>query len=231
MHPRILLTLALPFLFGFGGAAPTQQLNPKVLYEHDIRVEVNGKPYTGVGVLPRAKKYEIKANPWGKADLVTINNCHGDKSLHGQGSEFSYLYQPSHPLELSGSCLLEFGAYDKKGQHGWAMFDFEDPEATLPASVSCNFDPVYTSKGVTICQSRVGTIQDIVFDVPVDQESDPGCMLSYGVPTEPALPADRHFRFFMPSGKCVHTFMEKVAPYREHRLTTLGYESILVRED
>lgn len=201
-----------------------QQLDPEKFYRHDLRLEVNGVRGTGVMVLPRSHRYRIHGESVGQLDLLTISSCHREFSAERQGTEFDYDYAPLPGIETGGGCPLHFGGYEqKKGRHTWGIVDFEGPDATLPATLQCN-GQVVRSNGVSICQSRAGLYQTIEFPGSVDVSPDPDCPMPLG--GRPGL-----YEFPLARGECVYAFREQAEPNRIHRLTTLGYEGILIREE
>lgn len=85
--------------------------------------------------------------------------------------------------------------------------------------MNCN-GRVIKSKGTTVCQSRNGLIQDITFAEEVLVADNNEC----GIPSKKA----KKFEFSLPKGKCSAIFGTKSGKF--HKLTLLGYESILIRE-
>ena len=90
----------------------------------------------------------------------------------------------------------------------------------LPAHVICN-GLEYDSKGVTVCQSRSGLIQRIVFKSNVLVSPDEGCPISdiKGL----------SFDIILKEGKCTYAFMD-ASNGLIHRFTAYGYKEILIRE-
>lgn len=228
--PRVLILLAALLCFQTACSVP-QKLDPGTVYKRDMRLRVNGQRGTGTLVVPRASKYEIEIEARGKLDLFTLTTCHRevaaeeawDKGFFKSKKEISTSFIPAMGLEYGNYCPVHFGGYEKsKGRHSWAFLDFETPEATLPASIKCD-GRVYQSRGVTVCQSRAGLEQEVIFPVPVRVLPDPACPMVSGL-------ADQVFRFPIVRDHCVYAFKEKTGK-RVHRLTTIGYEQILIRED
>lgn len=215
----------LLLLLGCAGfsSAPRQVLDPKQLYRQDIQLVVNGIKGDGVMVVPQADVYSIQGTSHGALDLLTITTCHRDVSSSPGGTRFAYEYNPRKSLEGNGACPLLVGAYDKKGQHGWAIVEFEDDTATLPSFLACN-GVGRRFNGVSICQSRHGLTQMIEFDAPVKVSPDFGC------PMSAAKEDGKRFEFPIVKGTCVYAFKD-VSSGKIHRLLTYGYESILLRED
>jgi len=205
-------------------SAPVQELDPKKVYKHDIKATINGVSGVGVLVVPKAHSYTITGESAGNLDLLTITTCHRDVSWSPNAKKFTYEYTPSESLEANKSCPMLIGGYDKKGQHAWAMIDFETDEAKLPALLKCN-GYGQTFNGVSICQSRFSLTQFIEFKTPVRVLPQKDCPMS-----EP-LNGGTRFEFPIVKGYCVYAFMETAPEKRVHRLTTIGYESILLREE
>jgi hypothetical protein len=213
-----------------GCTSVPQKLDPKVFYKRDMILDVDGHRGTGTLVVPRRERYRVSVEARGKLDLFTFTTCHRelvrerawDSWLKKKKAKVDYVPVPG--LEDAPACPVELGGYERiKGRHSWALLDMEDPQTTLPAVVKCN-GGVYNSRGVTVCQSRAGLLQEITFPSAVRVSPDAGCELR---PSK----NNRVFLFDMPRRKCVYLFRERAAGRREHRLTTLGYESILIRED
>jgi len=209
-----------------------QKLDQNIFYKRDMLITVDGISREGVLVAPAASRHSFDVSAKGKLDLFTFETCHREETREkaGQGGLFSdkrrvqFSYIPSPGIETEGACPVKLGGYEQSGgRHSWAMIDFESADATLPARVKCNGEN-YSSRGVTICQSRVGLIQEIIFPAEVIVNPDPACPME--------RPKDlKAYRFSMPPRECVFNFMEKAEPHREHRLTTVGYDGILVREN
>lgn len=201
-----------------------QKLDPEIFYKRDMEISVNGHKITGAGVVPRSGQYEIKGVAKGTLDLFTLTTCHREITREGLDEEFSEKLYPVRGLEDAGGCSLQLGGYERKrGRHSWGFVDFEDAQATLPATLKCNGD-VRRNNGVSVCQSRAGLIESIEFDAPVRVRPDPECPI-------PDSANKKTFVFPLPPKACVFAFREIDPPNRVHRLTTLGYDGILIRED
>lgn len=222
----------------------TQILDTEVFYRRDLPVTVvygarvetvgvvplgsHGVGFEGNGVLGRSNRYTFIISPKGgaKMDLLTITTCHrefsGEKLSSGYfgKNQYQYEYTPVVGVEDVPQCLIRMNVLDAKtGKHAWALFDVQDDETTLPAVVTCNGE-VNRSEGVSICQSRRGLLQRLVFDeevsfVPGQCYIDP--------------PKGRVLELKIPLGECVFAFQGKDSG-RFHRLTTVGYEGLLIRE-
>lgn len=211
-----------------------QKLETDVFYRRDLPVQVyydgaqNGVWLEGAAVLKPAKRYDFIISPKGGArmDLVTVTTCHrefsGEKLSPGffGKNQFKYQYTPVTGIEDDPQCLIRMNVLDaKSGKHAWALFDIQDTETSLPATLNCNGE-VSKSQGVSICQSRKGLLQRVVFDEEVEY-----------VPSKCYIdaPKGRVLELKTPLGECVFAFMGKLSG-RFHRLTTVGYEGLLIRE-
>ena len=201
-----------------GCATVPTPLDPNVYYRRDM--EINGRK--GVAVLARRDLYKLKLKSQGKMDLLTVSTCHREDPFYKVGYEYEYEYKPVEGLESGGYCPMQVGGFNRtKGRHAWAFVDFEGPDATLPARLKCNGVDALTN-GVSVCQSRVGLEQEILFDVAVKTLPEARC----------PMPGDgKRFQFSVVLGECVFAFREVAAPNRVHRLTTIGYEQILIPEE
>ncbi len=223
---RIPKTLPLVMLCMLAACASgiDQKLSPDVFYKRDMSIDVNGVKGVGALVVPIAAQYRIQGESKGELDLFTLESCHREFSAEKLGRKFTYGFLPVQGLEGSG-CPIQLGGYEKKrGRHSWGLIDFEEPESTLPATLKCNGTQAKTN-GVSVCQSRVDLIQAIVFDVEVDQAvAKDDCKL-------PTPKDSKTFIFPIKKRECAIVFREKQGQRRFHRLTTLGFEGILIRED
>lgn len=209
----------------------TQELNPDKFYKRDMDIKVNGYQGEGVLVVPRASSYSFDINAAGKLDLFTFTTCHREQTKEKAGergwfrdkSRRRFVYKPA-PLEAEGyACPVDLGGYEqKRGRHSWGFVDFEHPDFDLPAKVSCN-GFYYNSRGVTACQAKVGLMQEIKFPEPVLAPLENVCIVL-------EAKDDMTFRYKMPKGRCTFRFLTKSGKKRWHRMTTVGYESILIRE-
>ena len=210
--------------------AEYQQLEIDMYHKKDIGIKVNGNSYEGVTVIPRADKYEITLEPKGDMDLILVRSCHREHSFEKKSKKFlwirigsnsfQYTYEPS-PKEKNSTCPLRVEVYESiNGRHSWALLDFEHPDYKMEARILCNGE-VKTFNGVSICQAKVGLIQSVEFPDIVDFADPPdGCMLP--------VYKDGAFDWEMSKGECLYHIRN--AKGELHRMTTIGYEGVLVRE-
>ena len=201
---------------------PTQNLDPAIYYKRDLSTEVNGFKSNGALVVPRSDSYKIKARFPGEGDLVTIKTCHREEEREDLGRRETIYFTPNKGMEDNGMCFLEIAVYEvKKGRHAWSIIDFENEKFTLPALVKCN-GSTWNSRGTTICQSKEGLIQRIEFSEPVE--------MSPAVECSPLpLSEDKTIiEYESPNREC--TYIIKGQSGNLHKLLTIGYEKLLIRE-
>ncbi len=242
-------TKELPLWFWVLGAAivasglsscapmPVQSIVKGVAYKYDMIVTVDGITRTGMLVAPRKDTHQISIKAQGDLDLFTYETCHREIDTENASTpifigqnhrEYSFTYSPSPLIETTGYCPMKLNGFtnDQDGQSSWGFIDFEDPDTVLPAEMQCDGAPPYGSNGVTICQSKQGTIQRITFPAKVVFTPDPGCEID-----PKNVSADgKEIVFPIDAGLCVYNFTE-VAPLgkqRLHRLTTYGFSQIIL---
>lgn len=189
----------------------------------DMGISSQGQHSIGHAVLPKEDFYFIEITSPGRLDLLTFTTCNREliqEKTRGQilnSKKASVQYQPVGP-ETQGGCLSYLGGFEsKKGRHVWGLIDYQDDETKLPAKITCDgFE--YVSQGVTICQSRAGLIQEIKFKTPTNVNEPEGCEIEEKTPL--------WFRFKIKKGYCIYLFHNG---QDRHRLTTYGYEQILIR--
>lgn len=223
----------------FTGCVDTNKMpivKSEVFYKRDMILDVAGVKAEGVLVVPISERVPFHITARGDLDLFTLTTCHREETAEDASNvtertgwlfkrtitkkrEVKLDFKPT-ALEAKGGCPVMLGGFEEqKGRHSWGLVDFETPEATLKAVLSCNGQVIVTN-GVSICQSRASLIQSIKFLVPVTVSPDPGC--------EIGKTSGQEFEFSMPQGQCVYAFLDK--DNNIHRLTTLGYDQILIRK-
>lgn len=226
------LYLALLLLAGCSGV--TQNLTSSVeqgtFYKRDMIINVNGKSFDGVGVVPYSGRYDFSVDAKGKLNLFTYATCHRDltkenafeKGWFKDKSKTKFSLVLFDEEESGISCPLQLGGYElSKGRHSWGFIDFEHSSLKAKAVLKCNGDKRKVN-GVGVCQSRFGLIQFLIFEEP---------MLSPSVATCPKWQSvdGKYFSLEIPKGQCTYRFKGKISG-DNFRITTLGYENILIRD-
>lgn len=212
------------FLLSCACSPVEQKLDPKVIYRRDMEITINGKQFTGTGVVPAAEKYDLKVKTIGRNDVFTFTTCHQENEYRTGRNDVQFTFVPRIGLENGkDSCTADLGGFDKdKGRHSWGMIDFENPLYKVPGNVDCN-GFTYTANGVALCQSLAGLKQRVQFQYPVKISPSEGCRM--------LTPADeKTFEYEMVQGKCIYEFWEPSFS-RRFRLTTFGYDQILIKQD
>jgi len=222
----IRLALLIIFVFLIAGCASVEQeLKDNVFYEHAINMDVNGILYKGHGVVPLAPEYKIKIWGRGRMDFLRITSCHREITKNREGSRFKFNYIPRDGMEQEkdkpNSCLLYFESYEeKKGRNDWGILDFHTSFEKLWATSICNGE---IGKGnVTLCHSRQGLKQKLVFDEPAD--------LSAGVKPHCKITSKDgiNWKYSMTKKVCILTFRDRKTKSKYHRHTNVGYEDVLI---
>lgn len=211
--------VAVLLLSGCVSVSP-DALNVEKLYRKDMELKIDGQKITdGVYVLPKKPAYKITAYLYRKAQIFKITSCHREWVWQAPGDDIDFVYEPIKGIEDTGLCPLEIGGFDLKGQHSWAYIDFAGSE-TLTAEIGCN-GHIAQHNGVSICQCRKGLIQRITFREKVKGYSVERC-------GDLETQDNKTFQVIVSPSKCVYLF--KNSDGAEHRLTTIGYDDIMLRE-
>jgi len=223
---KLITKLYILLFLVVGGCALSrpQELDPKIFYKRDMRVKIEHKERLGT-VVSNLKKntYTIETQSPGNGDLYLYRTCHRETVMEGKGKKVKFKFTPLPGIEDQGNCFLEIASFEKKGRHSWAMVDFLHGRFGLPALIRCN-GRQYPSIGVTICQSRAGNIMDISFyknQTLVSDNAKCGSLKSDN--------GGNSYRFKMKNRICTYIFKEK-GGFRLHKLTTVGYEALPVRD-
>ena len=223
--------------------SPQQVLSTDAIYKRDMIITVNGVTEEGVLVVQNQPVNKFHVTSRGDLDMFSLNSCAGEETkekawnvtetvksgLFGWGSkkidkkrEVTFDY--SHPdyIQDPAGCPVQLAGFDMKGKHSWGFVDFKRPTDTLPGKIGCNG----TSKdfeGVAACQARTGLLQVLEFSEQVMVSPDKGC--------EIGVPKGGKFQFPMPKGICVYRFETVKEPIKVGRVTLIGYDNILIREN
>jgi hypothetical protein len=234
---------------------PVQSVLKGVAYKYDMLLNVDGIERVGMLVAPRLKSHSVSIKAQGDLDLLAVESCHREIDTENAGTssffgiiknrrEFSFTYTPSPLIETTGACPVRINGFTQEengqsdGQSSWGFIDFDDGDvgdatvfpgdapAHLPALMQCDGAPPYKSNGVTVCQSKQGTLQRISFPSRVIVAPDPGCE----IPANAFSDDGKSILFPIARGFCVYRFGEVVPKEkrRYHRLTTYGFEQILL---
>ena len=219
--PSVLTVLLLSGCVSLTTPEVRQELNPKVYWKRDLKVTINDYESNGTLVVPKAENYTIDIDPPGAKDLVVMKTCHREHEAEKLGFWKKLEFTPMPGIEDTGLCYLEVAVFElREGRHAWALIDFESDTFQLPHRIKCNGSQ-YNSNGTSVCQSKEGLIQEIIFPEEVVFSDKSKC---------PPLPISdkKTFRFRMHNRECV--YIAKGTSGRLAKLTLIGYEKLLIRE-
>lgn len=212
----------------------TQPAAPPAVNKFDMFGTINGQSFTGAGVIPIANSYDMKISSRADVNMIMVQTCHrnftaDDVIKQGwlqQNRTYDYKWTPAPGIEDSGSCLIRIGSYNKNvgGQNAWAIIDVETPDMTLPAVNECDGD-LSEVKGVSMCQTKAGLIERLIFDVPVKVDTAAIPVQCRGLLDL----AGKVWEYQAGLGECVVIFDEVAVPHRMHRHTTEGYNNVIYR--
>lgn len=193
-------------------------------YKADARVTVGGKTFDGMAAALLTGPLDVVFQSVAKTDIVYVHTCarferykKTDKSWFGGSSKpFPYRFEPS-PDELEGRCPLYWEVYDLKGLTDWGMVAFRTDQ-TLPGEMWCNGRKT-TYAGFSVCQTKDGLEQTIIFDRDVTYSADPGCNMK--------KVSNRKFKFYPALGFCHASFK---SGNEFHDMMALGFKRPLLRE-
>jgi hypothetical protein len=206
--------------------------NAETFYKRDMILEVNGFKAIGHLTVPQAAEYEFEVEARGDLDLFVLSSCHRVIALEEAGGtifnkkKVKLKYVPAPGIEDQACPVVLEGYEVEKGRHSWGWVQFQEKEAQLIGKVRCN-GKESTFKGVSSCQSQTGTIQEISFEHPVLVDWEEGC-------SKPHVIDDKNFRITLSKEVCIYGFLRKGMKQESdqvHRLTTLGFEKIMIRKN
>lgn len=241
---RLALILSLLFFVGCASTT-TETLDSSTFYKRDMIITDvdSGVSYEGVAVLPRREKYNLKLVAHGKLDLMTLTTCHREDALVRQWditeTETRRLFgkkikKIEHPKEVTldfelnefeldrAFCPISITALEQsQGRHSWALIDYFNPNLfSLNATLECNGNTDEVN-GVAICQVREGLIEKITFKESVIADANDACLATLNTKT------GQEFEIVLAKERC--TFIFKNPERKRFKLTTVGYESIILR--
>jgi len=217
----LLQFLVLPLVLScstFGTSIPDSKI-----FRKTIKIEIAGVKGRGMIVVPKKTNYTLTIKQDERSELIKINNCHMDivekKSGFFNRKKHVFKLKPFGDLELDGYCPIQIGLFDMQGQHAWGLVEIQNEE--LPATIVCNTIKPTKTRGVSVCQARVGLVQRIIFKSKVSFDQDGNCG---DIITEDK----KTFDYFLLSGICVTTFYEKKSD-TFHRHTSFGYNDVILK--
>jgi len=224
--------LIFPFLLAAISCIPAPpNISPEAFYKRDMILDVNGFKGLGAMVVPQADYYKFKITARGDLDLFVLSTCHrvisleeaGEGGIFGNKRKVEIKFYPQAGIE-DEACPVVLEGYElDKGRHSWGYVDFQEKKLQVLAKVRCNGEE-NIFKGVSVCQSSEKTLQTITFEKDMFVDFKDGCA--------PAKTSDnRTFSITLSPKLCIYGFIEKEDKKAFHRLTTLGFEKIMMRKN
>lgn len=208
----------------------TQRLDAEIYYRRDLPFSINGKDFPGVALPALAEKYVIEVKPITNVSTIIFKTCHREIPVEFSTSTkdpISWTYTPVKGIEDQEGCPLEIGAYEKeKGATGsWGYAQFPNASNKLAAKVLCD-GKSWDRTGESLCHAHEAAIQKITFPQRAkkarEEKLDEECRGALSTADELT------YTLVMPAGECTYYFGTKEG--ETHRLVTLGYSGILVRQ-
>lgn len=199
-------------------------MDKNTFYQRDIKIN----NISGAGVITISPQMNIKFIAPEKIDLIVITTCHREMTQENlKKYDFTYNYTPND-IELNDVCPMYISTFDsKKGKNGWGYIDFQDKKTILEADIDCN-GYAWHSYGVTVCQTRQGLVQRIKFNEPTIAGISTTAKQTGEPCNQPVKIDEKTYELIPAKGFCVHAFLG-MSSGKSHRITTIGYEDILVR--
>lgn len=211
----------------------------------NLRVEVNGADYYGIGVIPKADEYNMVIKPNDRATRLMIRGCHityikdkPDSSWFKRGIEYKYVIAKG--LADKQTCQLHIATIDHKEKTlDFAILDHVDarPHVSMsPLRVQCNGEDIESALGAIACRAAAGTFQAIHLPYKSivtswDREGKPSQFCEQAMETHDGF----NYEITMAPHKCIYFFTsnQKAAngKWTQARLTTFGVTDYPYRED
>lgn len=222
---KIALIKALPFILTLAGCVRTvQNLTTQIAYQKDLELTVNGEAFKGAALPIISDKYKIIIDSETNLDLLTLESCHRHISIQNAfnkkriiKNKKKYIYN-FIPSKIERDCFLEITSLSKKDAHSFGLIVFNSERFVLPSIVHCNGDKM-SYKGTSICQSKKGLEQKIIFNKRTTVEGT--------CPSVDINKDGKEYKIVMKKDYCIFIFRDK---FHYHRLYTFGYEQIILRD-
>jgi len=193
-------------------------------YRKGLQMQVNDRIGTGMMTVPIAKTLEITIQIPQKAEILRLSTCHREESVEKSGwrdrTSHTWKIKLIEGIETIGECPIRIDALDVDGESSWGFIDLVNED--LSSTLQCN-GIISWPKGVSVCQSREGLLQRIIF--PGDTEGE---TISEGCPQPEPLKTKPGYNVPTGKGMCVYLFMDKDSG-DFHRLTTFGYDAVYLK--
>lgn len=198
-------------------------------YKLDIWIsnKASGPQYEAEGmiVLPKKPLYTIYFEADAKINYISFRTCsreitQTDPSVGLNKKKYMINYSPNE-IESNGDCPTMVSAFNKEGMVSVGFISYEDPRFVLPSINVCG-ETTSETKGASVCQARVSSIEKVKFDTEVMTDPDSDCLIESG-------DRGKEFTYKVKKGFCQYIFIETKGLQRMHKLDVYGYEDIQLR--
>ncbi len=200
----------------------TKTLKPYYAYRAEMLFTFGGNTYEGLAVTKLTGPIDIQIYSPITLNRVEISTCSRHEVIRNTTkgwfdsvkNTMVYRYIPT-AYELEGHCPIHFQAFNDHVQKAWGMIAFRNDQ-TMPARMDCN-GVGWSFSGISMCQTKAGLEQQLVFKSPTEFEATPECKIE----TTDKL----KFQVRSTVGWCKATFTDGK---EFHDLIQLGYEEVTV---
>ena len=210
-----------------------EKLDPAIYYKNDICFKVEGKKFCGTGIIPNKNIIKVKIDSNNNIENFMLTTCareittkNPDKGLFRRNGVVRLTLKPTIELEEK-VCPFYFAAFSRSGKHAWGYL-VVDPQYKLEAKIkNCNGSK-YDAKGVAICETRQGILQQIQFNEPIAMVPTNGVAdRKQDCPILPLRNNDTYLEFETPNRDCVYGIIGRKSK-KMFILYTIGYEQVKV---
>lgn len=219
-----ILILIVSYFYSCANVTEKIDLNKTYKLDAWITDKAQGREAEGMIVLELKSLVTLQITASAKIDYVSFRSCSREEVQEDPRTglsrkTFTINYKPNE-IEMAGNCPVVVFMFNGKNMLAMAYIDFQDQFTTLPATVICE-ENTFQSKGVSVCQSRVESIERIRFDTEVMASPDKGCELDKD--------RGKEFTFKLGLNYCVYAFVEVKPTHRTHKLVVYGYDTIQIK--
>lgn len=223
---RIIAVIITATLLNCANKGQMASFSPDKEYRKNLSMTINGRAGKGMMTVPKAPTYLLELFPPAKAEVIKITSCHREiieerkdrPTIWGSNKPIRFNLTPADGIETFGACPWAISTLDLDGNNGWGFVEFENEK--LDATLLCNGDAI-DAYGVSVCQSKRGLTQRIIFQEKVIFRQTGNCEELDPLKSMPA------FDLITPKGMCVYLFTGQDSG-NAHRLTIFGYDDIYI---
>jgi hypothetical protein len=225
----------------FGKSEQKATRTPIWVYRPDLRITVDSVAFEGRAVTAISDRTAIQVDSLVNIDRVEVSSCSRHDVCQVKAGELAcdpsrfavdttwfgnakrkmvYWFQPNDRERRDACANLTIAVFDKNALAAWGHVVFRDsPQDNFPARFSCNARE-WAFKGTSVCSTKIGYIQAIKFDEPVDNwRADDGCHMR--------KLSNQEFEFQPGLGWCNASFFRGL---KFHEVIINAYDEVLIRD-